>query len=82
MRRRRRRGCAPPGLPRRAAGAAGAGAGPGAGAGGGGGGAGAGAPAAGGAGPEEMDLTFGEGLMAQLEALGAEGLGDLKPPDL
>jgi len=29
-----------------------------------------------------MDLTFGEGLMAQLEALGAEGLGDLKPPDL
>ena len=43
---------------------------------------GAGAPAAGGAGPEEMDLTFGEGLMAQLEALGAEGLGDLKPPDL
>jgi hypothetical protein len=29
-----------------------------------------------------MDVTFGEGLMAQLEGLGAEGLEDLKPPDL
>jgi hypothetical protein len=27
-------------------------------------------------------VTFGEGLMAQLEGLGAEGLEDLKPPDL
>ena len=35
-----------------------------------------------GAEPEEMDVTFGEGLMAQLEGLGAEGLEDLRPPDL
>jgi len=29
-----------------------------------------------------MDVKFGEDLMAQIEAMGAEGLEDLKPPDL